>query len=103
MAQCYANIFMAELEENLLTDYPFKTLANYRYFDDIFIIWSHGWNLLHYFINNINKQHSDVIVTSTISTSSVNLLDVTVDLHGGHISTKTNTKLNTNTNFKLNH
>ena len=42
MAPCYANIFMAELEENFLSGYPYKPLANYRYIDDIFIIWSHG-------------------------------------------------------------
>ena len=44
------------------------------------------------FINSINKQHSNSIFTSNISTTSVNVLDVTIDLHGGHISTKTYTK-----------
>ena len=42
MAPCYANIFMPELEESFLSGYPYKPLANYRYIDDIFIIWSHG-------------------------------------------------------------
>ena len=92
MAPCYANIFMAELEENILSGYPYKPLAYYGYIDDIFIIWSHGLDLLHNFINSINKQHSNIIFTSNISTTSVNFLDVTIDLHGGHISTKTNSK-----------
>ena len=45
MAPCNANIFMAELEENFLSVYPYKPLAYYRYIDDIFIIWSHGLDL----------------------------------------------------------
>ena len=92
MAPCYANIFMAELEENFVSGYPYQPLAYSRYIDDIFIIWSHGLDLLHNFINSITKQHSDIIFTSTISTTSVNYLDVTIYLHGGHISTKTDTK-----------
>ena len=31
MAPCYANIFMAELEENFLSGYPYKPLAYYIY------------------------------------------------------------------------
>ena len=60
--------------------------------DDIFIVWSHGLDLLHDFINSINNQHSNIIFTSNISTTSVNFVDVTSDLHGGLISTKTYTK-----------
>ena len=92
MAQCYANIFMAELVENVLSGYPYKSLTNYIYIDDIFIIWSHGLDLLHNFINSINNQHSNIIFTSYISTTSFNFLDVTIDLQVGHISTKTYTK-----------
>ena len=92
MAPCYANIFMVELEENCLSGYPYKPLAYYRYIDDIFIIWSHGLDFLHNFINSINNLHSNIIFTSNISTTSFNFLDVTIDLHGGNISTKTYTK-----------
>ena len=99
MASRYANIFMAELEENFLSGYPCKPLAYYRYNDDIFIIWSHGLDLLHNFINSINKQYSNIICTSNISTTSVNFIDVTIDLHGGHISTKTYTRSKTHTHF----
>ena len=92
MAPCYANIFMAELDENFLSGYPCGPLAYYRYIDDIFIIWSHGLDLLQDFANSINNQHSNIIFNSNISTTSVNFLDVTIDLHGGNISTKTYTK-----------
>ena len=83
MAPCYANISMAELEENYLSGYPYKPLAYYRYIDDIFIIWSHGLDLLRNFTNSINKQHSNIILTSNISTTSVNFLNVTIDIEGG--------------------
>ena len=91
MAPCYANIFMAELEENLLSGYPYKPFAYCRYID-IFIIWSHGLDLLRNFFNSISKQYSNIIFNLNISTTSVNFLDVTIDRHGGHISTKTYTK-----------
>ena len=91
MAPCYANIFMAELEENFLSGYPYKPLAYYRYIDDIFNIRSHSLDLLNNFINCIDKQYSNIIFTSDISTTSYNLLDISIELHGGHISTKTYT------------
>ena len=92
MAPCYANIFMAELKENFLSGYPYKPPAYYIYIDDMFIIWFHGLDHIYNFINSINKQHSNIIFTSNISTMAVNFLDVTIDLDGGHIFTKTYTK-----------
>ena len=92
MAPCYANIFMAELEENFFSGYPYKPLAYCKYINDIFIVWSPCLDLLHNLINSINNQHSNIIFTSINSTTSVNFLDVTIDLHGGNISTKTYTK-----------
>ena len=79
-AQCYANIFMTELEEDFLSGYPYKPLAYYRYIDDIFIYLDHSHN----FINSINEQHSNIMFTSNISTTSVSCLDVTIDLDDGH-------------------
>ena len=87
MAPCYANIFMAELEENILSSYVCKHLAYCRYDDDIWIIWSHGLDLLHNLVNNINKQHSNINCTSNTSTTSVTYLNVTIDFDGGHIFT----------------
>ena len=99
MAPCYAIIFMAELEEFFLSSYPYKPLTYHRYIDDIFIIWSHSLDLLHDFINSINIQRSNIIFISNISTTSVNFLDVTIDLHGGHISTKNTLNQQTRTHF----
>ena len=92
MAPCYANIFMAEPEQIFLSGYPYNPRANNRCIYDIFIIWSHGLDPLHNFINTIKKHHSNIIFNSNISTTSIKFLDVTIDLHGGHISTKTYNK-----------
>ena len=92
MAPCYVNILMAKLDETFLSGNTWKSLAYYTYINDIFVFWSHGLDHLHNFINSINKQHSNIIFTSIISTTSINFLDVTIDLHGGHISTKTYSK-----------
>ena len=99
MAPCHANIFIVELEENFLANYLCKPLAYYRYIDDIFIIWSHGLDLLHNFINDIKKQRSSIIFTSNISTTSFKFLDVAIDLDGDRISTKTYAKSQTHTHF----
>ena len=39
MAPSYANLFMAELEEKLLANYPIKPILWKRYIDDILCIW----------------------------------------------------------------
>ena len=91
MAPCYANSFMADVEDNFMSVYPCKSFAYYRYIDNVFIIWSHGFDHLHNFINSIIIQHSNFIVTSNISITSVNILDVTINIHRGHISKNTYT------------
>ena len=77
MAPCYANIFMAELEENFLSVYPYKPLANYRYIDDIFITWSHGFDLIHNFINSINTVTSFSLQISPPCQSTFLMLPLT--------------------------
>ena len=92
MAPCYANIVMAEQEENFLSGYPYKLLAYYIYIDDNLIVKSHGLDLLHNFIHSISKQHSNINFTLIITTTSINFLDVIIEIDGGHISTKTCSK-----------
>ena len=84
---------MAKQEENFLSSCPCKPLAYYRYIDNNFIIWSHVLDLLHNFISGINKQHIKINFTLKISTTTFNFFDVTIHLDGGHIFTKTYTKL----------
>ena len=95
MAPNYANIFMAEFEENMLDEYEKKTgqrpLIWWRYIDDIFCIWTGGKENLQGFIEfvqNYSKNKnmkSDIQFTFNQSTEEVNFLDVCVKLNEGDI------------------
>ena len=73
MAPNYANLFMAEFEEDMLEEYHLKTghrpLIWWRYIDDIFCIWTGGEQRLHNFIEFVQsysetkKMKSDIKFT----------------------------------------
>ena len=60
MAPSYANIFMAELEEKLLKNYPKKTLLWKRCIDDIFCIWPGPPSELDLFMQYLNQAHPTI-------------------------------------------
>ena len=78
MAPSYANIFMAELEEKLLNNYPTKPLLWKRYIDDILCIWPGPPTELDSFLQYLNKSHPTIKFTYESSTNSVNFLDLTI-------------------------
>lgn len=80
-APAYANIFLSEWESNLFNSYSFKPSRWYRYIDDIFGIWPHGFMQFCLFINFINNFDSDIQVSPFISYDNVNFLDVNVFKH----------------------
>ena len=82
MAPSYANIFMAELEEQLLGNYPIKPLLWKRYIDDILCIWPESPSGLDHFIQYLNQSHPTIKFTYESSTQSVNFLDLTI--YKGH-------------------
>ena len=61
-APSYANIFMADLENKLLDNSPnnLQPLIWKRYIDDIFVVWTHGEESLHTFINHLNTSHPSI-------------------------------------------
>ena len=50
MAPNYANLFMGDLEEEILDSYPLKPLVWYRYIDDIFLGVQRFANLANYIV-----------------------------------------------------
>ena len=80
MAPAYANLFMGDLEEKLLAQFPLKPYLWWRYTDDIFMVWTHGEDKLEDFINHINSLHSTIKFTHEFSKSHISFLDVTVSL-----------------------
>ena len=61
MAPAYANLFMAELERELLTDSPATPLLWKRYIDDILCIWPGPKESLEQFIEHINNKHDTIM------------------------------------------
>jgi hypothetical protein len=75
----YANLFMSQLETELLeqchTPLPLIWL---RFIDDIFMVWTHSPDELHEFLEYVNRHHSTIKFTVEQSTKEINFLDVTV-------------------------
>ncbi|MCP3665215.1 MAG: GIY-YIG nuclease family protein, partial [Gammaproteobacteria bacterium] len=82
VAPTYANIFMHDLEQKVLSNSPYKPFAYKRYLDDIFMVWTHGEDALKEFIDFFNRyQDSGTIkLTYEYSDTSFTYLDV-----AGHI------------------
>ena len=74
MAPSYANIFMAELEEQLLANYPIEPALWKRFIDDILCIWPGPTEFLKY----LNEAHPKIKFTSEYSNTNVNFLDITI-------------------------
>jgi len=92
MAPSYANLFMAELETNLLTWTTHQPYVWWRFIDDIFAIWKHGRETLKQFLQEINLFHPTIKFTAECSEDRVNFLDTTVILDGTTIHTDLYTK-----------
>lgn len=78
MAPAYANIFMAELEEQLLDSYTTKPILWKRYIDDILCIWPGPPEDLANFIRYLNEAHPTIKFTHECSKKSVDFLDITI-------------------------
>ena len=87
MAPQYANIFMANLEENFLQNTHNKPLIYLRYIDDILLLWTHGEEKLLQFYKDFNSQDPDIHVTMNHSTEEVNFLDTTIRLKNNTLET----------------
>ena len=83
----YSVLFMAELEEEILSEIELKPYLWWRYIDDIFFLWEHGEEKLKEFIEHLNEKHQTIKFTAEWSQTSIKFLDVTVSLIGGNIST----------------
>ena len=95
MAPNYANLFMGDLEEEILDSYPLKPLVWYRYIDDIFFIWTHGREELDKFLQHANNNRHGMVFETTddsISNIQVPFLDVLVILKDGILHTDLYTK-----------
>ena len=92
MAPSFANLFLGIFEINALSNAPFHVHTWWRFFDDIFMIWTEGLDHLKIFIDYLNNIHPTIKFTSSHSLTNVPFLDVMVSLHNGTIQTDLYTK-----------
>lgn len=92
MAPSYANIFMGNLERNLLTQSPFKPLSCLLFIDEIEMKWVDSRNNLDDFITFVNSFHHSIKFTTEISSFSNTFLDTTSTLVDGKLDLNLHTK-----------
>ena len=78
MAPSYANLFMYQLESNILRSLILKPDYWYRYIDDIFAIWTHGPEELHHMMTILNHYHPTIKFTHSYDYHSIPFLDTLV-------------------------
>ena len=89
---CYANLFMDQLERDLLQQAEEKPTTWWRYIDDIFAIWPHEEEDLMQFIQTINSHHRMIKFSAKWSSDSVTFLDTKVISDGTNLTTDLYTK-----------
>ena len=92
MAPSYANLFMEDLESQLLNSVERRPLVWWRYIDDVFAIWTFSEEHLVWFVEEIHHYHSTIKFMAKWFWESVSFLDVKVILRGGQIATDLYTK-----------
>ena len=83
----YSILFMAELEEEVLSEIELKSYLWWRYIDDIFFLWEHEEKKLREFIEHLNEKHPTTKFTVEWSQTSVKFLGVTVSFIDGNVTT----------------
>ena len=76
----YANIFMAEIEKNILENPPQNKRPTLwkRFIDDIFMVWPHGHTALHQFLEHINCLHETIKFTAQLLEKEISFLDTII-------------------------
>ena len=92
MAPSYANIFMGELEDKILSSAPHKPLSWLRFIDDIDIKWGGTEEQLADFFNHCNKFHASIKFTHESSSQRISFLDTTTSIKEGYLTTDLHTK-----------
>ena len=77
MAPAYANLFMAELENELLANSAITPLLWKRYIDDVLCIWPSSPDSLRDFIEEANNMHPTIKFIYEASTHTIDFLDIT--------------------------
>ena len=72
------NIFMGEIEKQILNESAHKPLAWKRYIDDIIPLWHSSRDVVEKFTEKANKHHPKIKFTAEISCTDATFLDTTI-------------------------
>ena len=78
MAIAFANIFMEEIEKQILNKSAYKPLAWKRYIDEIISFWHTSRDVIEKFILQANKYDPTIKFTAEISCTDATFLDTTI-------------------------
>ena len=87
MAPCFANLFMASIEQTFIDNSPLTLLFYVRLIDDIFMIWTHGSEEREQITTRAKSTHPSMKFTAEISSTSLPFLDVLVSVTETDIKT----------------
>jgi len=89
LAPALANIFMYDLEKDMLQPYMNVLEVWRRYIDDIFFIWIKSLKKLNEFMDHCNSFHPSIKYTFTFSSTEVDFMDVKIirDVKTGKLDT----------------
>lgn len=77
-APSYANMFMADWEEQALAKCPIQPLHYLRYLDDIFGVWVGSREELENFVHTLNTHDPSIKLKHKITDDSIDFLDTTI-------------------------
>ena len=78
MAVAFANIFMARIERQILSQSCIKPLFWKRYIDDVFSLWNTSLDKIESFVKKANNFHSTIKFTAEMSQTEITFLDTKV-------------------------
>ena len=84
-ASPYSKLFMAELGKIIFQNSEVKPFLWLRYLDEIFYIWTQGFQKLNKLFNCVNSLNPTVKFTMNYSTTEINFLGVTVTKIGNKL------------------
>ena len=87
MALSYANIFMGDLEEQLLLSSLKQPLSWFRFIDDVDMKWIHSDKELDEFFEHANRIHPSIKFTHEVSKTKLSFLDTTPTVKEGNMTT----------------
>ena len=78
LAPAYANIFMGQLEQNILSHISIKPSFYKRFIDDILILWPHSEADLKTFLASLNDFHPSIKFTYEYNKNRITFLDLDI-------------------------